>query len=83
MSHEQPNDPATRAATSEWLVLDLLLHEDTQQLWSADELARELGSQLGTHDAIDNLYGAGLIHRTSDGFVFLTRAAAHFHEIAQ
>jgi hypothetical protein len=74
--------PGKPQAASEWLVLDILLHEDTQRLWSAAELAREL-SQIDTASALDNLHGAGLIHRTQDGFVFLTRAAAHFHEIAQ
>ena len=59
----------------------LLLNQDDQRPWSTDELIREIGRPLEVADAIDNLHGAGLIHRTSDGFVFVTRAAARFDKL--
>jgi Mn-dependent DtxR family transcriptional regulator len=47
---------------------------DGPALWTVEEIARELDN----HDAVDlinELQRAGLIHRTSDGFVFATRSA--------
>jgi hypothetical protein len=46
------------------------------------ELEREVGNPVGVADAINALHDAGLIHRTSDGFVFVTRAAARFSQLA-
>jgi predicted transcriptional regulator len=81
MPDPEPTLDAPRSA--EWIVLDLLLERDEQRPWSVEELAREVGQPTAVADALNALYGAGLIHRTSDGFVFVTRAAARFHEIAQ
>jgi hypothetical protein len=49
--------------------------DDNQPLWSVDDLAREIGERPRIEDAIASLQSAGLIYRTSDGFVFATRAA--------
>ena len=43
-------------------------------LLAVDEVAREVGDQLATTDALARLCGAGLVHELS-GFVWLTRAA--------
>jgi len=48
-------------------------------LWSAEEVAREIGNPVATADALARLDGAGLIHRC-EGFVFPSRAAARFDE---
>jgi hypothetical protein len=56
-------DPAEQTRQTE---RDILYHltdpEDNQPLWSIDDLARETGEP-------------GLVHRTSDGYVFATRSA--------
>jgi predicted transcriptional regulator len=83
MPDEQPSSASTaKAATTEWVVLDLLLGGDEQRPWSVEELVREIGRPVDVADAIANLHAAGLIHRTTDGFVFATRAAVRFHQIA-
>ena len=55
---------------------------------SADELVRDLAGEdadFGARDeierAIRELTGAGLLHRSDDGFVTPTRAAVHFGEL--
>ncbi len=55
---------------------------------TADELVRDLagedadfGARDGIERAIRELTGAGLLHRTGDGFVTPTRAAVHFGEL--
>jgi hypothetical protein len=60
-------------------VLDLLLHQTTP--WAIGELERQIGNTLAVADALDRLYGDGLIHRLSDGFVFATRAATRTAEL--
>ena len=69
--------PAESETRTESTVMVLLLNADAQRPWSTDELIREIGRPLEVNDAIDNLHGTGLIHRTTDGFVFATRAATH------
>ncbi len=61
--------PAESQARTESTIMTLLLVHD--------ELIREIGRPNDVHNAIANLHGVGLIHRTSDGFVFATRAATH------
>jgi predicted transcriptional regulator len=65
------------------VVLDLLVNEANQRPWSERELALELGNASAAADAITNLRAAGLIHRTSDGFVFAARAAIRYSELTQ
>ena len=50
-------------------------------LLSVEEVAREVGDQLATTDALARLYGAGLVHRL-DGFVWLTRATVRARQLA-
>ncbi len=70
------------SSESEWDVLELLLDDDTQRPWTMSEIEREIGSQVVAADALAGLDRAGLIHRTSDGFVFASRPAVHYHQIA-
>jgi hypothetical protein len=48
---------------------------DNQPLWSVEDIGRAMDQPLDAADAISELRRAGLVHRTSDGFVFATRAA--------
>jgi len=75
--------PDEQRDRDDWGVLDLLIHAKDQRPWTAEEITRELGPQFDVVDAIDSLYGAGLVHRTSDGFVFASRAALRFHELKE
>jgi hypothetical protein len=84
MPDEQPSrTPTPRSESTEWIVLDLLVDTDAQRPWSLDEVIREIGSPIAAADALDGLHAAGLIHRTADSFVFATRAAVRYHEIAE
>lgn len=69
--------PAESQTQTESTIMTLLLIHDDQRPWSTDELIREIGRSNDVHNAIASLHGVGLIHRTSDGFVFATRAATH------
>ncbi len=83
MPNEQPTpDQAAEEARDDWLILDLLLEAGTHRPWATAEITREYGHELNAIDAIDRLHGAGLAHKTSDGFVFATRAAVRYHELA-
>jgi hypothetical protein len=83
MPDEQPtlNDSEQAEYASDETVLDLLILGDSQRPWTTRELALEIGSQPIVEDAIANLYAAGLIHKTSDGFVFAARPVIRYHEI--
>ncbi len=76
-----PDPEPTPARSIEAIILDLILGTDEQRPWSAEELIRELGQPVAAADAIEALYGAGLIHRSSDGFVWPTRAAVRYSQI--
>jgi len=62
-------------------VLDLMLDDDVQRPWTIHELALEIGSTIVVEDAIAELHAAGLVHKTSDGFVFAARPAIRYTEI--
>jgi hypothetical protein len=47
---------------------------DNQPLWTIQDLAREMEDRA-VIDKVNALHRAGLIHRTSDGYVFASRAA--------
>lgn len=80
---QQPNQAAEDDATHEWGVLSRLLGNDGP--WSVDEMVRSQGdaqtTRLDTIDAIKRLEAEGLIHRTSDGLMFPTRAALYLDKI--
>jgi hypothetical protein len=82
--HDQrmPGDRSRASRTDEDLdnvVLGLAL-DDPPWLWSVEEIARELGDEVDTHDAVARLAAAGLLHRLGE-FVFPTRAARRADEI--
>ena len=78
MPDQDTRDPAERYDALERDVLYLLTDpESGQPLWSVEDIERE----LETHDPmvpIRGLLRAGLIHQTTDGFVFATRAAVRW-----
>jgi hypothetical protein len=82
MPDEQPT-PAREPdeTTIESGILDRLTYPDDQRPWSIDELIRDIGQRLGVVDAIAKLHGVGLIHRTSDDFIFATRTAVRAKEL--
>ena len=80
---DEPDSVAVSEDRGDWQILTLLIDDDQQRPSAVGEVAREYGDRLAAIDAVARLQGAGLIHRTSDDFVFVTRAAARDHEIAQ
>jgi hypothetical protein len=62
-------------------VLEVLIGSGQPGLWSVAEIGLEIGDELTAIDALEALNRAGLIHRTSDGFVFATRAAIRASEL--
>jgi hypothetical protein len=75
MPDEKPTqDPAERFDAMERNVIYLLTGDDLP-IWSIEDIGRNLEDPVGVEDAIQGLYNAGLIHKSSDGYVFATRAA--------
>lgn len=68
--------PAEKLDINEDTILMYLTDSDEHRPWSLEEVIREFGGQSAI-DAINSLVGAGLVHRSSDGFVWATRAAVH------
>ncbi len=79
-------DETSRATTPERgdpkrAVLALLLAPEDQRPWLAREIELEVGDHVATVDALDQLYGEGLVHRLGE-FVFATRAAVNADRIS-
>lgn len=75
-----PNErtPAERVATAEREILYALASEAGEQsIWTMDELGREVEDPEDAELAVRGLHSAGLVHRTSDGYVFASQAALH------
>ena len=79
-------DETSRAAMPERgdarrVVLALLLTPEDQRPWLRREIELEVGDRVATVDALDQLYGEGLVHRLGE-FVFATRAAVNMERIS-
>jgi hypothetical protein len=48
---------------------------DNQPIWSIEDIGRAMDRPRDVVDAVADLRAAGLVHRTSEGFIFATRAA--------
>lgn len=76
----QPSDfrPDRDQDQVDQLILSALLFEPASGPWALDELVRETRRDpIEIDDSLWRLYRTGVIHRLRDGFVFLSRAAAH------
>ncbi|HEY1688034.1 MAG TPA: hypothetical protein VGF95_04140 [Solirubrobacteraceae bacterium] len=76
MPTDQPTlDPAEHYRQIELAILYHLTDpQDNQPLWSVDDLAREVDT-TDIMAYVHPLQRSGLLHRTTDGHVFATRAA--------
>jgi hypothetical protein len=52
-----------------------------QSIWAVPDVACELDDPASVSDAVRGLRTTGLIHQTSDGYIFPTRAACRMVEI--
>jgi len=62
------------------VVLDLMLCDPTNSLWSIEEIARVLDHRSDAEDSVRRLAEAGLAHRIGE-FAFPTRAARRAGEL--
>jgi len=74
MPNEDTPDPRSYYELERDVLYHLTTPEEGQPLWSVEDLNREM-DRTDAIDLVNGLRRAGLIHRTSDGFVFATRAA--------
>ena len=68
-----PEDPRSYDEIERDVLYLLTRPDDGQPLWSVEDIAREIESD-DPMVPVRGLLAAGLIHRTTDGFVFATRA---------
>ena len=79
--HDQDTlTPGERYDALEQMVL-YLMTDGEQPIWSVEDIGRDLDDPAGAQDAVRGLRTAGLVHQTSDGFVFATRAGCRMVEI--
>jgi hypothetical protein len=71
-SPESPNDRLNRVEQEILYLLTGMKGE--QPIWSLEDLGREVDDSDDAEVSVAGLLQAGLINRTSDGFVFATRA---------
>lgn len=70
-----PESRADRLDQIEQDVLYLLTGmKGEQSIWSVPDLGREIEDADDADVAVRGLHQAGLVHRTTDGFVFASRA---------
>lgn len=79
---DQPiRTPTDEARHKDRAILNLLV--DPVELWSIEELTREIGDDHNSViDSLDRLCGAGLVHRC-DKFAFATKAAKGYYELME
>lgn len=66
---------AERFDAMERSVVYLLTSDYDLPIWSVEDLGLTLEDPTGAVDAVRGLHNAGLIHKTTDGYVFASRAA--------
>jgi len=71
---DTPDDPRSYDELERDVLYHLTTPRDGQPLWSVDDLNREMERQ-DVIDLVRGLHRSGLINKTTDGFVFATRAA--------
>jgi hypothetical protein len=82
MPDQEPTpEPSVCDSQTQSAIMTILLVHHDQRPWATDELIRDIGRRQDVLDAIANLHGAGLLHRTSDSFVFATQAAVHMDRL--
>jgi hypothetical protein len=82
MNHRTTIDPMRAFNMTQRDVLYFLTNpDDCQPVWSVEDLGRALDNAVEAVDAIGELRRAGLIHQTSDGYVFATRAGVRMVQI--
>jgi len=83
MHDEDIPDPAHAYDVMERDVLYLLTEPgDCQPIWSPEDIGREIESG-DPMTPIRGLLRAGLVNRTSDGFVFATRAGVRMAQMVE
>jgi hypothetical protein len=83
MHDESSYDPACAYDVMERDVLYLLTEpNDCQPIWSAEDIGRAIESKEPM-TFVRGLLRAGLIHRTSDGFVFASRAGVRMAQLVE
>jgi hypothetical protein len=84
MHSERSDSPCLALATETIRLVMMVLLSSEHSPWSLSELQREIsgakGDPIDITDAIDELYGAGLVH-VSGGLVTPTRAACLMDEL--
>lgn len=81
MHDEDMPDPACAYDEAERDVLYLLTEpSDGQSIWSVEDIGREIESKEAI-TFVRGLLRAGLVNRTSDGFVFATRAGVRMAQL--
>jgi hypothetical protein len=71
---ESPDDRLNRVEREILYLLTGMKGE--QPIWSLEDLGREVEDADDAEVSVTGLLQAGLVNRTSDGFVFATRAGA-------
>lgn len=69
---------ADRDAATDEAIIGLLVED--RGLWSTDEVARTIGNEIATADALARLRRGGLVHQCGD-FVFASRSALEAAEL--
>jgi hypothetical protein len=81
-----PDENPTHAHAFDVMERDVLYlltePDDCQPLWSVEDVGREIESRDPTAP-VHGLLRAGLIYRTSDGFVFATRAGVRMAQLVE
>jgi len=79
--HDETNDLRAFDVMERDVLYLLTDPDDNEPIWSVDDIGREIESSEPM-TPIRGLLRTGLIHRTSDGFVFASRAGVRAAQLA-